>query len=86
MPIHLQVTKNPEYRRRGWQMFSALERFAKHKGGGYCAMTAASTLKPMCGDFDIILIHLTRVFQPFTTGTPIVPWDMFYFMFMLVGR
>lgn len=44
-----RVTKDPEYRRRGWQMFSAFERFAKHKKGGYCAMTAANSLTPMCG-------------------------------------
>ena len=36
-----------------------------------------------CGNFDIILVHLTRDFPPSTT--PLVPCDVFYLVPMLIG-
>jgi hypothetical protein len=36
-----------------------------------------------CGNFDIILVHLTRVFQP--SATPLAPCDVLYLVSILIG-
>ncbi|KAJ1648852.1 mannosyl-oligosaccharide alpha-1,2-mannosidase [Dispira simplex] len=41
-----RITKNPQYREWGWQIFQAFERYAKYDQGGYTTLADVTKLSP----------------------------------------